>query len=150
MSNQIEILEDRLTHYIKIFSTENARMFKGVRYYKTAIVFFSAASAITLGLQLGDSPDIIKLQKNIALIIGAVITALATLSAFWNVEEYWLQSTFVHKTLERLKDRVDFEKANGITDQRVSELFDDLESIIELNQRYWKRALQNARSNTVK
>ena len=132
---------------IKKFSKQRKRMFKIVKRFKYSLVTLTASSAIVLGLQLGENMEVIQNQKNTALVIGAIATALTTLMTFWNVEEYWLQSKVIEQQLENLRNKVEFEKLNTLSREKVNELFAEYQNIIGQQQSYWKAALDEKNEN---
>ena len=147
MDKQIELLEKQLGTDIKKFSKQRKRMFKIVKRFKYSLVTLTASSAIVLGLQLGENMEVIQNQKNTALVIGAIATALTTLMTFWNVEEYWLQSKVIEQQLENLRNKVEFEKLNTLSREKVNELFAEYQNIIGQQQSYWKAALDEKNEN---
>ncbi|MDN5203147.1 DUF4231 domain-containing protein [Fulvivirgaceae bacterium BMA10] len=141
MENSIAVFEKSLNESISQFSKQRGRMFKIVRYYKYSIVGLTALSTIVLGLQI---EDFTVYQKNIALVIGTVVTALTTLSTFWNVEEYWLQNKVIEQQLKSLKYKFEFDKSEklSISKDRLLEFSRQFQEITNQQQTYWKGALE--------
>ncbi|MEO1100197.1 MAG: SLATT domain-containing protein, partial [Bacteroidota bacterium] len=117
MENLEKYLDEKLNSSIGEFKSRRKRMFKVVKNFKYPTVILAAMSTIVLGLELGTST--IVYQKNIALVIGAIITGLTTMMTFWNVEEYWLKSKVIELQLISLKNSFEFEKRAGIDENRL-------------------------------
>ncbi len=114
-------------------------MFKVVKKFKYPIVVLAALSTIVLGLELGTC--MIVYQKNIALVLGAIITGLTTMMTFWNVEEYWLKSKVIELQLISLKNSFEFEKRAGIDEDRLKEFFKQYQSIVGQQEELWRASL---------
>ncbi len=139
MKEVIALFEDKLNESINLFTWQRKRMFILVRRYKYSLVALSALSTIVLGLQL--DLEFITIQKNTALVIGAIVTALTSLMTFWNVEEYWIQNKVIEQQLKELRFRFEFEKTSGMDEERLRELSKEYQTIVKQQQSYWKGAL---------
>lgn len=141
MKDLIQLFEKNLLESIQYFSWQRKRMFVLVRRYKYSVIILTALSTIVLGLQL--ELDFVTIQKNTALVISAIVTALTTLMTFWNVEEYWIRNKVIEQQLKDLKFRFEFEKTNGLTNERLRELSNEYQNITKQQQSYWKGALDD-------
>lgn len=120
-------------------------MFNVVRGFKYPLIALTAISTIVLGVDLGEK--FVIEQKNIALIIGAIITGLTTLMAFWNVEEYWIKNKVIELQLISLRNKFQFEKKDGLTEDRIKEYFKQYQNIIGQQEELWKASLDEKNEN---
>ncbi|MBN8680461.1 MAG: SLATT domain-containing protein [Chitinophagales bacterium] len=139
MENSTKLLEEKIQDSINEFTSRRRRMFNVVRRFKYPLVFLTAISTIVLGLELGSAWVVI--QKNIALIIGALITGLTTLMTFWNVEEYWIKTKVIELQLISLQNKFQFEKSLGLTESRAKEFFSQYLTILGQQEELWKTTL---------
>lgn len=140
MEELIQLLETKINKSINEFSKRRSKMFNVVRWFKYPLVILTAFSTIILGLELGK--EMIIHQKNTALVIGAVITALTTLMTFWNVEEYWIKNKVIELQLVSLKNEFQFEnKLKKMNEEKVKEFFKKYQTIIGQQEELWKATL---------
>lgn len=144
MEQLLSTLNIKLDGSIAEFTERKRRMFKVVNRFKYSLIILSALLTVVLGLQIGDG--FIVVQKNTALIIGAVITAITTLMTFWNVEEYWLKSKIIELQLLSLKSEVEFEQHAGFTEERIRELFNKYQIITGQQQTSFRSSGEKAES----
>lgn len=141
MKELTNVLEKKINKSIDEFSRRRSKMFKVVRGFKYPLVILTAFSTIVLGLELETSDDAI-MQKNIALVIGAIITALTTLMTFWNVEEYWIKNKVIELQLVSLKNEFQFESTlKQLDENQIKEYFKKYQTIIGQQEELWKATL---------
>jgi hypothetical protein len=124
----------------------------GVKSYKYSTIFLAGISTAVLGLDLGKSGPLeyAVLAKNIALVIGAMITVSTSLFTYWNIEKYWLiNKTIANKLralrhdLETASAKGDLEKQDGIV---LEEIFKKYADTKETFYKYWEGALSERNS----
>jgi len=120
-------------------------LFRNVRRYKWLLSFLGLCSTIVLGLDLGEDNSI--LQKNIGLVIGAFITLFSIMLAYWNLEEYWMQTAVLTEQLAAFKARYEMKKSLGLTAAALQALMAELETILAQRQNYWKGAQEGGRDS---
>jgi len=140
-----KLVEGKLNASITEFEKRRKKMFNVVRAFKYPLVFLTAISTIVLGLELGT--DFVVKQKNLALIIGAVVTGLTTLMTFWNVEEYWVKNKVIELQLKSLQNKYQFEKTAGLSEERIKEFFKQYQFIIGQQEELWKATLDEKNEN---
>ena len=145
LNDLTKLLEGKIQKSINEFEKRRSKMFNVVRGFKYPLVFLTAISTIVLGLELGE--EFVVKQKNLALIIGAIVTGLTTLMTFWNVEEYWIKNKVIELQLKSLQNRFQFEKTAGLTEERVKELFKQYQVIIGQQEELWKATLDEKDEN---
>jgi Protein of unknown function (DUF4231) len=127
--------------------------FSGVRIFKYTTMILSGISTILLGLNLRDifktlkiDPELIALYpdiaKNIAFIIGAVITVYTGIMTYWNIEKYWLQNRNVANKLITLKEEIENEdQAKTLTPEMIQAKYEKYATITGDYFKYWEGAL---------
>ena len=136
-----ELVEDAI---LKL--TKRTRLLRGANYlFSISILFLSAALTIILGYNLKEDSDI-RLTKNIALIIGAVITFLSGLKTFWKLESYWIRRKITLRRLQDLRDEFNFEKFSE-QEFDLSTLFAEYQSVQKYSTIYWEDVYNEAKSD---
>jgi Protein of unknown function (DUF4231) len=106
-----------------------------------ATVALSAAITVLLGLRVNDG-----LQRhlaNVALVLGALVTVLAAMEAFFNHHGLWVTRTVTVRKLEELRRQAEYQLA-GLSDgeiqpQVVNALLARLNQIVADDQQAWLR-----------
>lgn len=145
MEDLINVTEKKIQSSISEFTSRRSRMFTVVRWFKYPLVILTAISTMVLGLELG--PDWVVRQKNIALVIGAIITGLTTLMTFWNVEEYWVKNKVIELQLISLLNKFQFEKMVGLTESKIKEYFAQYQNIVSQQEEVWRTSLDEKDEN---
>jgi Protein of unknown function (DUF4231) len=101
-----------------------------------ATLMLSAILTIILGFHLKNDVDLI-LSKNIALILGALITFLTGVNAFWKLESYWVRRKILLRRLEDLRDEFTFQKLSA-NKEDLDSLFAKYQSIQNYQTLYWE------------
>ena len=66
---------------------------------------------------------------------------------FWNVEEYWVKNKVIELQLVSLKNKLQFEKIEGLTKERIREYFIQYQNIIGQQEEIWKATLDEKSEN---
>jgi hypothetical protein len=83
-------------------------------WLRIAIVAFSGAITVLLGLQVAE--QISRWFSNVALVLGAAITVLSAVDAFYNYRALWIHRTIHLNNLNDLRRRIHYAK-NGKVDE---------------------------------
>ena len=125
--------------------------FNGVRSYKYSTIILAGISTIVLGLNLGkeQSEDYAVLSKNIALVIGAIITVSTSLFTYWNIEKYWLINKSIVNKLRELKHDLEITFVTGeLNPAALSAKIQMYKEIKETFYKYWDGALSERSSQS--
>ena len=116
---------------------------KSDRFRITTLVL-AGASTIILGLQLPDSCWWLSTSNNIALVLGAAITAVTGLATFWNIDKYRMQNIAMYLRLKNLRQRFVYEakRADGISPHNLQSLYNEFQSLKAEKVRYWQQAME--------
>jgi hypothetical protein len=106
-----------------------------------ATVVLSATITVLLGLRV--AAGLQRTLANLALVLGALVTVLAAMEAFFNHRGLWVVRTVAVRRLEELGRQVDYQLA-GLTDgeiqpEVVDGLLTQLEQIVADDQQAWLR-----------
>jgi hypothetical protein len=104
-----------------------------------ATVALSATITVLLGLRV--DPGLQRTLANVALVLGALVTVLAAMEAFFNHRGLWVTRTVTVRRLEELRRQTDYRLA-GLADGEVQpamvdELLARLEEVMADDQRAW-------------
>lgn len=150
-NNQTDYLLRRVTFSVKEFTDSTRWLFRSVRLYKYSSVGLSVISTIVLGLNFNYLTEENRIlysiaSKNIALVLNTLITAISTLSLFWNIEKYWIQNKVIKHQLKRLKADIEYQMSRipskQIEDSTIlSNLFNRHQAILGDFHLYWEGVL---------
>lgn len=100
-SERLKCLQADLDSLVTRYARESVRHKKTALALKVTSVFFAALITVFLGLKLEKYPGVPELLRNVALVLGAVITVLSAYEAFFDPRALWIRETV---TFARLKD----------------------------------------------
>jgi hypothetical protein len=123
------------------YSERKSQRLKRTTYaLKFSMLALAAASTVTLGL---DAAILLPHAKNIALVLGAIMTLLGGIASFLNIEEYWMRNNAINLRLRALRDRLTYLTADlqVIDEPALQALINDYQSITESNINYWHEAI---------
>ena len=133
-------LDERVKDFAKKRKGDRAKAFG----LKTTAVIFAALITILLGLKVDDS--VAKVFQNIALVLGAIISVINAVDAFFDHRALWIRRTV---TLARLydlerdfnlyiagldKDKVDPKVFNKLTERYDRILTNDLKAWLKMRE----------------
>lgn len=145
-NEQSKLLWNNLTYDINKYEEGSSYYFNGVRAYKYSTIILSGLITIVLGLDLSKIDvgfsDYPTLSKNIALILGAIVTSYSAIMTYWNIEKYWfLNKTIVNK-LRALRDELeDYISTNRFDQAEIQKKVVKYNEIKETFNKYWEGAL---------
>ena len=148
-SPQVLLLMQNITYDIQRFREGSFYYFNGVRMYKYSTMTLAGISTILLGLSYQELPLSAEFQKsfpgyakNIAFVIGAVITVYTGLMTYWNIEKYWLQNKSIEYKLQALRDEIEnADRAGSLSPTVIQEKFESYQQIRGEFYKYWEGAL---------
>ncbi|QLI82817.1 DUF4231 domain-containing protein [Chitinibacter fontanus] len=123
------------------YAERKSRSLKRTTYsLKFSMLSLAAASTVVLGL---DAATLLPYAKNIALVLGAIMTLLGGIASFLNIEEYWMRNNATHLRLKALRDRLVYLTADlqSIEEPALQALINDYQAITESNINYWHEAI---------
>jgi len=148
---QLFLLLTNITYDINRFEEGSSYYFSWVRAYKYSTMTLAGLSTILLGLSFkGDLPFLSddfkkyypEVAKNIAFVIGAIITVYTGLMTYWNIEKYWLQNKAVVNKLRALRDEIENEdRAQRLPEDIIQDKFKRYQEIKGEFYKYWEGAL---------
>ena len=146
---QLSLLLINITYDIDRFEEGASYYFNGVRMYKYATMTLAGISTILLGLSFNELPFSASFKayypeaaKNIAFVIGAIITVYTGLMTYWNIEKYWLQNKAVANKLRALRDEIENEDhARMLEEDVIQNKFQKYQDIKGEFYKYWEGAL---------
>lgn len=147
----LNLLLTNINYDITRYEEGSSYYFNGVKVYKYSTIILAGVSTIILGIDLSEYGDFTMFggmsytifAKNLALIIGAIITVSTALMTYWNIEKYWLQNKTIVNKLRALKDDIESDfVAGGLIDKtKLQEKIDAYKKIKGDFYKYWEGAL---------
>src|SRR6185295_18616706 len=145
--NQESFLFECLDQSVEKYRADSRRLKRWTYVFRIALLVLSGTSTVLLGLSVQDSRYTIW-SRNIALMLGAVSTFIVGLSAFWNIESYWMKQKVLFARVRALRERCRFLQAEtgALTGQQTSDAFLEYRALMEDRIDYWEKATSSAAS----
>ena len=109
--NQEVFLFQCLDEAVLKYRDESRRLKHWTYSLRIAVLLLSAVSTVLLGLNVKGDPEYLIWSRNVVLGLGASSTFLVGLSAFWNIESYWLKQKVLFARIRALRERCHFLQA---------------------------------------
>lgn len=139
LKNEEKYLFDLINKYHDYFSSKDKKYRRIVRILKVLVLFLAMMSTIIFGLK--DIVDVDS-QVMIGLILSSLITFITAISAYFNVEEYWMRNITIHIGLNMMRDNFIFDvKARRMDEKQIEIYRRKLDDIQNDNVSYWKKAI---------
>jgi hypothetical protein len=139
LTQQSTFLEEKIQEYIILFDKKrqlNKFLSFGI---KLTGALMAASITVLLGITFKEKPE--NLFKNIALILGALITVFNTWDAFFNHKSLWVRFTIAMSKLYALKNSISYLKtksADQITETKLDSMYEELQTIISETNSNWE------------
>jgi len=118
--------------------------------FRILTLILAAASTVLLGLNIEHDPDYLVWSRNLALVFGAISTFVVSLSAFWNLETYWLRSKVLYARVLALREWCQFRQANSgaLSNAEITQAFDEYRALMYGQIEYWEKLAEQTLSQT--
>ena len=149
MPDQQKLLFQLLDSAVEKYRAQAKRL-KVINYsFRILTLFLAAASTVLLGLNI-DNPEYLVWSRNVALVFGAISTFVVSLSAFWNLETYWLRSKVLYARVLALREWCQFRQANNeaLSNAEITQAFDDYRALMYGQIEYWEKLAEQELSQT--
>ncbi len=139
-NHKVRFLLSKILKHQQYSQTKSKTLKRTTYCLKFSILALATGTTIVLGL------DVAGLQpyaKNIALVLGAIMTFLGGISSFLNIEEYWMRNNATHLQLKSIRDRLIYLTGDlqEIEDSTLQTIIHDYQAITESNIHYWHDAI---------
>lgn len=107
------------------------------------VILLSTISTILLGLSI-KQPTYIEWSRNIAFVIGAIVTLISGVLATFDIEKYWVKHKLMLYKLEELQNEYFFlqSREDGITEEEKKSIFYRHMDISKMKYEYWEKILE--------
>ncbi len=145
---RLDTIRSELQCSIKYFTLKHKSTKRRAQTIKICSVCFSAMITVFLGLTA--SENMTNWFKNIALILGSIVTIINAVDAFYNYNTLWIKSAVTLSRLQELRRKVDFYTA-GIKPEQISEIkldefLEDFQKILKEDIKQWLRIREKVNS----
>ncbi|HZY37297.1 MAG TPA: DUF4231 domain-containing protein [Mucilaginibacter sp.] len=149
---QLMLLLQNITYDIGVYEEASSYYFNGVRFYKYSTIILAGISTVILGLDTGNNSTntvfagikYSAFAKDVALIIGAIITVSTSLMSYWNIEKYWLTNKTIANKLRALKIEIENDHMRYTLKSGSKKLQKRFEKYVDIKAdfyKYWDGAL---------
>lgn len=133
---------------IKFFNKKHSRTKHRSYGLKIASVAFSALITVLLGVSSGTLETMF---KNVTIVLGAGVTIINAIDAFYNYNGLWIKNTLTLSKLMELKREVDFYssgcKTEDISEERLNKYMNELQQILKDDIKQWLRIRERANNS---
>ena len=125
------------------YRAESKRLKRLTYFFRIAVFFLSACSTVLLGLNISD-PNYPIWSRNVVLGMGALSTFLIGLSAFWNIESYWLKQKVLFARLRAIQEYYQFVQAeqDTLSPEQIQAAFAQYRQLMDERIEYWEEVSQ--------
>lgn len=152
--------DKKLENIEKLLANTIERFYKkrNKNRYKTflfKIISIIGSSIVTILLGFGSIGEIAPLNiiiKDIAFILSVIITALASIDAFYDHRSLWIRYTQTLNSLYQLSDKIQFNKAgnSSLKEADINKFFNEYENILFESNKYWTELRKERKSEDEK
>jgi hypothetical protein len=138
-------LKNEIDYNIKYFNRKHSRTKHRAYSIKIASVGFSALITVLLGVS---SPNFETMFKNLTIVLGACVTIINAIDAFYNYNGLWIKNTITLSKLMELKRELEFYSAGCILDdiceEKLNKYMNELQQILKEDIKQWLRIRERA------
>ncbi len=147
--NQEAFLFQCLDKAVSKYRSESKRLKYWTYTFRLAILLLSACSTVLLGLNVKGDPDYLIWSRNLVLGLGALSTFLVGVSAFWNIESYWLKQKILFARLRALRERCHFLQAHdgSLSPEQIEAAFFEYRAMMDDRIEYWEKVASQKTPN---
>jgi len=124
---QVEWLLQQIDDSLKCMAGKRTHFQRAAGYIRVGILILSGTVTVLLGLWTPDSEDTL---RNVAFVIGAIVTTLSSLDFYFNYRGLWVEHEEAEWRLHRLRDRLSF-YVSGVGAGEI-----DPQVLIEIHEAY--------------
>lgn len=144
---KLDTLRSELNLSICYFEKKQKKTKKRANAVKFTSVTFSALITVVLGLNSGDLAETFRM---VALLLGAVVTIINAIDAFYNYGALWVKNTITLAKLRELRRELEFYAAGyentDISEAKLNEYLDRMQQILKDDIKQWLRIRQKVGS----
>lgn len=145
---KLDSFQSELMCSIKFFAQKHKRTKRRAQMIKISSIGFSGLITVVLGLTA--SENMTDLFRNIALVLGSVVTIINAVDAFFNYNALWIKSTVTLSKLQELRRKLEFYTAGTepeqISEIKLNEFLDELQQILKDDMKQWLRIREKVNS----
>ncbi|MBL4935674.1 DUF4231 domain-containing protein [Clostridium sp. YIM B02515] len=133
--------QEELNCSIGFFEDKHKRTKNRAYGIKITSVCFSALITVILGLSV--SENLLVLFKDIALVLGAAVTIINAVDAFYNYGALWIKNTVTLSKLRELKIKSEMYLAgcqdSDLSEKKINEFIGEFQKILREDMKEWLR-----------
>ena len=138
--NQETFLFQALDKAVSKYSADSKRLKRWTYLLRVAVLLLTGCSTVLLGLNVKGDSNYLIWSRNLVLVLGALSTFLVGLSAFWNVESYWLKQKVLFARVRALRERCYFLQAKdgSLSPEVIEAAFVEYRAMMDDRVDYWE------------
>jgi hypothetical protein len=134
-SSEVDFLEQQITNSIQTLKTKTSSSKRKVGWMGALSISLGALITLTLGVDV--SLEYAQLQKNIALLFGAILTVSNGWSVLFDYRKLWIRQKITLLELYQMQNELGYRKSKS-EDFNVDDLFEKYLAVWENDSQEWK------------
>lgn len=147
LSLKLNTLKGEVDGSIKYFQHKHTKTKIRAQVIKITSVTFSALITVVLGVNAGNLSEVF---RNIAIVLGAVVTIINAVDAFYNYGALWVKNALTLAKLKELKRELEFYSAGcvpeDISQDKLNKYMNQLQKILKDDIKQWLRIRERVNS----
>ena len=143
MASQADVLAEQLHEAIASREQRAARLKRSHFSLRLSVMLLGGTSTVLLGWNATpDDKAYLVWSRNAALVLGALVTLLSGLAAFWQLEQYWLRTKVQVARLRGLETQLRLSQAqpSGVSPQESAAQVEQFLAILGIEGEYWEES----------
>jgi hypothetical protein len=148
---KVTVLDTELNCIISYFKRKHMKTKHRSNIVKISSICFSAAITVILGLN--STKNASELFSDISLILGALVTVINAIDAFYGFSSLWVKNTITLARLRELKRKVELYEAGredkDFHEEDINKLVEELQQILKDDINQWLRIREKIESTGI-
>lgn len=140
LKDKLDLLQSDVDCNIAYFTQKHLFTKRRATLIKISSVTFSAFITVILGIDIAGLTSIL---KNIAIVLGAIVTIINAVDAFYNYNSLWVKNTMTLAKLKELRREILFYSSGcevkDISETKINKYMNELQKILKDDIRQWLR-----------
>jgi hypothetical protein len=139
-NSQLNYLKDEVDKNILILKKKSNNQKLKTQIFTGSSIILSSLITLVLALEIADFETI---QKNVALLIGALLVIVNSWYAFFDYKKLWLRQKTTLLSLYQLKNQINYQLAKNSECIEIDDLFQQYFSIWQRDGNEWREFAQS-------
>ena len=139
VNSEFDYLQSEVSRSIDILKSKAQSNKRKTSWINAISISLGALITVTLGIDV--SSEYIELQKNIALILGSLLTLTSSWNACFDYKKLWIRQKTTLLALYQIKNELGY-RASKAEKTKIDDIFDEYQRIWEQDSNEWRNITQ--------